>query len=167
MLNYRRLHRFDIFLLEFLVLYTHNTLHAAWMKSYSDGKSSKGDGFFIFRKNGKNHTVLCCFCRSLNMDCENQEKDKDGNPTATGSFNNSNTNNSKCQKAKAFTSPAVVWLSALMFGSSCVSDLLFSRHSDYRLDAGPVSANRSVCVSASHVLLFRFGSSGLHYLHCR
>uniref|UniRef100_A0A671T9C6 Signal peptide peptidase-like 3 n=1 Tax=Sinocyclocheilus anshuiensis TaxID=1608454 RepID=A0A671T9C6_9TELE len=32
--------------------------------------------------------------RSLNMDCENQEKDKDGNPTATGSFNNANSNNS-------------------------------------------------------------------------
>uniref|UniRef100_A0A668AII9 Signal peptide peptidase 3 n=1 Tax=Myripristis murdjan TaxID=586833 RepID=A0A668AII9_9TELE len=32
--------------------------------------------------------------RSLNMDCENQEKDKDGNPLTTGSFNNSNTNNS-------------------------------------------------------------------------
>lgn len=40
-----------------------------------------------------------CFsprCRSLNMDCENQEKDKDGNPTTTGAFNNSNTNNSEC-----------------------------------------------------------------------
>lgn len=35
-------------------------------------------------------------CRSLNMDCENQEKDKDGNPTTTGAFNNSNTNNSEC-----------------------------------------------------------------------
>ncbi|CAL8277801.1 unnamed protein product [Merluccius merluccius] len=32
--------------------------------------------------------------RSLNMDCENQEKDKDGNPTAPGAFNNGNTNNS-------------------------------------------------------------------------
>uniref|UniRef100_A0A8C1BXZ2 Signal peptide peptidase 3 n=2 Tax=Cyprinus carpio TaxID=7962 RepID=A0A8C1BXZ2_CYPCA len=32
--------------------------------------------------------------RSLNMDCENQEKDKDGNPT-TGSFNNANSNNSE------------------------------------------------------------------------
>ncbi|KAA0703823.1 Signal peptide peptidase-like 3 [Triplophysa tibetana] len=31
--------------------------------------------------------------RSLNMDCENQEKDKDGNPII-GPFNNSNTNNS-------------------------------------------------------------------------
>uniref|UniRef100_A0A669CQ81 Signal peptide peptidase 3 n=1 Tax=Oreochromis niloticus TaxID=8128 RepID=A0A669CQ81_ORENI len=34
--------------------------------------------------------------RSLNMDCENQDKDKDGNPSTTGSFNNNNTNNSKC-----------------------------------------------------------------------
>lgn len=34
-------------------------------------------------------------CRSLNMDCENQDKDKDGNPSTTGSFNNNNTNNSK------------------------------------------------------------------------
>lgn len=33
--------------------------------------------------------------RSLNMDCENQEKDKDGNPTTTGAFNNGNTN-SEC-----------------------------------------------------------------------
>uniref|UniRef100_A0A672N5J9 Signal peptide peptidase-like 3 n=1 Tax=Sinocyclocheilus grahami TaxID=75366 RepID=A0A672N5J9_SINGR len=33
--------------------------------------------------------------RSLNMDCENQEKDKDGNPTNTGSFNNANSNNSE------------------------------------------------------------------------
>lgn len=37
------------------------------------------------------------FCRSLNMDCENQEKDKDGNSTTTGAFNNSNTNNSECR----------------------------------------------------------------------
>lgn len=36
-------------------------------------------------------------CRSLNMDCENQEKDKDGNSTTTGAFNNSNTNNSECR----------------------------------------------------------------------
>lgn len=34
--------------------------------------------------------------RSLNMDCENQEKDKDGNPTTTGAFNNGSTNNSEC-----------------------------------------------------------------------
>ncbi|KAM6986956.1 signal peptide peptidase-like 3 isoform 1-T1 [Aplochiton taeniatus] len=32
--------------------------------------------------------------RSLNMDCENQEKDKDGNPLPPG-FNNGNTNNSE------------------------------------------------------------------------
>lgn len=42
--------------------------------------------------------LLSPFCRSLNMDCENQEKDKDGNATTTGSFNNSNTNNSECLK---------------------------------------------------------------------
>lgn len=46
------------------------------------------------------HTTLSCSlapsCRSLNMDCENQEKDKDGNPTTTGAFSNSNTNNSEC-----------------------------------------------------------------------
>ncbi|XP_061911093.1 signal peptide peptidase-like 3 isoform X1 [Entelurus aequoreus] len=34
--------------------------------------------------------------RSLNMDCENQEKDKDGNPITTGSFNGNNTNSSEC-----------------------------------------------------------------------
>ncbi|CDQ91014.1 unnamed protein product, partial [Oncorhynchus mykiss] len=34
-------------------------------------------------------------CRSLNMDCENQEKDKDGNPVPNGAFNNGNTNNSE------------------------------------------------------------------------
>uniref|UniRef100_A0A8C7LB58 Signal peptide peptidase 3 n=1 Tax=Oncorhynchus kisutch TaxID=8019 RepID=A0A8C7LB58_ONCKI len=33
--------------------------------------------------------------RSLNMDCENQEKDKDGNPVPNGAFNNGNTNNSE------------------------------------------------------------------------
>uniref|UniRef100_A0A8C7FRI6 Signal peptide peptidase 3 n=2 Tax=Oncorhynchus kisutch TaxID=8019 RepID=A0A8C7FRI6_ONCKI len=33
--------------------------------------------------------------RSLNMDCENQEKDKDGNPVPNGTFNNGNTNNSE------------------------------------------------------------------------
>uniref|UniRef100_A0A8B9LPQ2 Signal peptide peptidase 3 n=2 Tax=Astyanax mexicanus TaxID=7994 RepID=A0A8B9LPQ2_ASTMX len=38
-------------------------------------------------------SVFVYFLRSLNMDCENQEKDKDGNPTANGSFN-SNSNNS-------------------------------------------------------------------------
>lgn len=38
---------------------------------------------------------LPSLCRSLNMDCENQDKDKDGNPSTTGSFNNNNTNNSK------------------------------------------------------------------------
>ncbi|KAF5897667.1 signal peptide peptidase-like 3, partial [Clarias magur] len=32
--------------------------------------------------------------RSLNMDCENQDKDKDGNPAASSSFNNTNSNNS-------------------------------------------------------------------------
>lgn len=39
-------------------------------------------------------------CRSLNMDCENQEKDKDGNPTTTGTFNNSNANNSECSRCR-------------------------------------------------------------------
>lgn len=35
-------------------------------------------------------------CRSLNMDCENQEKDKDGNVLPPGAFNSGSTNNSEC-----------------------------------------------------------------------
>ena len=55
---------------------------------------------------------VCGFGRSLNMDCENQEKDKDGNPTAPGTFNNGGTNNSELYEQASDTistpkSPAV------------------------------------------------------------
>lgn len=45
--------------------------------------------------------------------------------------------------------------------------LLFCRYSDHRLHTGPVPAHRSLRVSASHVLLLRLGTGGLHHLHCR
>lgn len=123
------------------------------------------------------HTVLLSslsslsfppFCRSLNMDCENQEKDKDGNQSTTGSFNNNNTNNSKCY-TQYIAKPEIYTCIGLSMNHSlvccCVCGhifkaativnhfALFCRYSDYRLHTGPVPTNRSLCLTASHVLL--------------
>lgn len=116
------------------------------------------------------------------MDCENQEKDKDGNPLTTGSFNNNNTNNSECY-AQFIAWPEIYAcigfsLSHLLVCCCACRQIfktvmvvnnseLFFRYSDNRLHTGPVPANRSLCVSACHVLLLWLGTSGLHYLHCR
>lgn len=45
--------------------------------------------------------------------------------------------------------------------------VVFCRYSNYRLHTGPLPANRSLSVSASHVLLLWLGTGGLHHLHCR
>lgn len=94
------------------------------------------------------------------MDCENQEKDKDGNPTTTGAFNNSNTNNSECSSCCDRAGQAVFFVFPANLRLSC-------RYSDHRLHTGAVPAHRSLGVPASHVLLLRLGTGGLHHLHRR
>lgn len=99
--------------------------------------------------------------RSLNMDCENQEKDKDGNPMP--GFNNG-TNNSECMYLLYFSTHNKSF--SLSF-QELTYVVLCCRYSDYRLHTGPVPAHRRLGVSARHVLLLRLGTGGLHHLHGR